>query len=66
MPTIKERLTQIEKDRHDYLTNTVIPAVKQLQNECETEGHVNLQVIHQTEGPDYFVCDNCKKLVVLS
>lgn len=69
MSNIKEKRAQLDINLSEhvkyYLQTVHNPALKQLEDECEAAGHVNLQTLSQPEGPDYFLCDNCGKKIHL-
>lgn len=65
MPTIKERRQLLETEHRNYMLETYRPAVRALTEECEAVGHVNMETKTREDGSQYYICDNCKKLIEL-
>lgn len=51
---------------NDYLVDVIVPQIKELENECEQTGHVNLEIVTREEDSSkYYICDECRKLIEL-
>ena len=69
MLTLKERRELIEKNYTDYIKqyrdSVLLPEWNQIILECEAIGHVNAQTITRDDGSQYYICDNCKKMIAV-